>query len=85
MTEKPETLGEISHTNPYTGRVFCETQTYGRGTVVAADGGERDVTDGEPSLQDDGDTLADISHTSTDDDDVDATQRTFTRSGREQR
>ena len=36
---RPE-LGDISHTNPYTGTVFGDTQTYSRGRTVAADGGE---------------------------------------------
>lgn len=48
------TLGEMNHTNPYTGDVFGETQTYGRGRIVAADGGEADA---EP------DTIADVDHT----------------------
>ena len=36
---RPE-LGDVSHTNPYTGTVFGDTQTYNRGRTVAADGGE---------------------------------------------
>ena len=36
---RPE-LGDVSHTNPHTGQVFGDTQTYGRGRTVAADGGE---------------------------------------------
>ena len=36
---RPE-LGDVSHTNPYTKTVFGDTQTYGRGRTVAADGGE---------------------------------------------
>ena len=36
---RPE-LGDVSHTNPYTEQVFGDTQTYGRGRTVAADGGE---------------------------------------------
>jgi hypothetical protein len=43
MTEEndtPKTLGEMSHTNPFTGEVFGSTQTYDRGKTVAADGGE---------------------------------------------
>ena len=36
---RPE-LGDVSHTNPYTGTVFGDTQTYSRGRTVAADGGE---------------------------------------------
>ncbi|MFO7927011.1 MAG: hypothetical protein ACQET5_08790 [Halobacteriota archaeon] len=70
MTDDSHTLGEISHTNPYTGQVFGSTQTYGRGKVVAADGGEAEATDDE-------NTLADVSHTTTDD--TDGVQRTFDR------
>ena len=36
---RPE-LGDVSHTNPYTGTVFGDTQTYSRGRTIAADGGE---------------------------------------------
>ena len=39
-TEYRPTLQDLSHTNPYTGDVFGDTQTYGRGRAVAADGGE---------------------------------------------
>ena len=54
MTE----LGDIEHTNPYTGDSFGETQTYGRGQFVAADGGE------PTSERDDAEaSLGDISHT----------------------
>lgn len=55
-----ETLGEISHTNPYTGEVFGETQTYTRGAVLAADGGEADAIDTTTSAPE---TLGDVSHT----------------------
>ncbi|MEF8841928.1 MAG: hypothetical protein V5A62_09935 [Haloarculaceae archaeon] len=70
MTEEPvddateeyrPTLGETSHTNPYTDEVFGETQTYGRGRVVAADGGRE--ADGEPEAGPDGETLQDVDHT----------------------
>ena len=54
-TDGAETLGEMSHTNPYTGRVFGDTQTYSRGKTVAADGGTADAADAE--------TLADVRHT----------------------
>ena len=63
------TLAEIDHTNPYTGRAFGDTQAYGRGTVVAADGG----TEYAPEDQ----TLSDVSHTSSEE--VDGTQRSFDR------
>jgi hypothetical protein len=42
------TLGELSHTNPYTDDAFGETQTYGRGRVVAADGGRDPEREREP-------------------------------------
>ena len=51
-----ETLGEMSHTNLYTGRVFGETQAYARGKAVAADGGSVSASDGS-------ETLAAVSHT----------------------
>jgi hypothetical protein len=35
----PTTLGEMNHTNPFTGEVFGSTQTYDRGRTIAADGG----------------------------------------------
>jgi hypothetical protein len=54
MTEN--TLGEMSHTNPYTGQVFGDTQTYSRGRTIAADGGEADSA---PEAE----TLGDVSHT----------------------
>ena len=44
-----ETLREMSHTNPHTNRSFGETQTYGRGTVVAADGGRADAVPDDES------------------------------------
>ncbi|MFC7227419.1 hypothetical protein N0B31_08395 [Salinirubellus salinus] len=58
------TLGETSHTNPFTGEVFGSTQTYDRGKTVAADGGEADAVPEEPdSDDDDGEVLRDIDHT----------------------
>lgn len=77
MTDENETLRDISHTNPYTGAVFGETQAYSRGVTIAADGGEAggaetdEVEDGETE------TLADVEHTAPDD--AEGTQRTFTR------
>jgi hypothetical protein len=56
------TLGELSHTNPYTGDVFGDTQTYGRGRFVAADGGAD--PDREAGAESEGEeTLKDIDHT----------------------
>jgi hypothetical protein len=66
------TLAEMSHTNPYTGRVFGDTQTYSRGRTVAADGGEANVVSRPSSDESDGgeadsapeaETLEDVSHT----------------------
>ena len=45
---RPE-LGDVSHTNPYTGTVFGDTQTYSRGRTVAADGGEANSESQPPS------------------------------------
>ncbi len=59
MTDNSETLGEISHTNPYTGRAFGETQAYARGNTVAADGGSVAASDGRRPL-------AAVSHTPVD-------------------
>ncbi|MDR9381346.1 MAG: hypothetical protein RI560_06705 [Natronomonas sp.] len=70
MTDDSQTLEEISHTNPYTGQVFGETQTYGRGKVVAADGGKADSSD-------ESETLADVPHTTAEG--TDGVQRTFDR------
>lgn len=73
-----ETLGELSHTNPYTGETFGDTQTYTRGRLVATDGGDTAVagnSSSSPATTDvteadtvDSDatterTLGDISHT----------------------
>jgi hypothetical protein len=65
------TLGEMSHTNPYTDEVFGDTQTYGRGRFVAADGGadpEREPG-ADPEGRGDGRTLQDVDHTPPEDSD----------------
>ena len=59
MSNDSETLGEMSHTNPYTGRVFGETQAYTRGHELTADGGSVTASDGS-------ETLAAVSHGSDD-------------------
>jgi len=59
---RPE-LGDVSHTNPYTGQVFGDTQTYGRGRTVAADGGEANAAeadDGEREVNEE--TMEDVAH-----------------------
>jgi hypothetical protein len=71
-TETPEetraeyrpTLGELSHTNPYTGDVFGDTQTYRRGRFVAADGGADPDREPRVDAEDEaGETLKDVDHT----------------------
>jgi hypothetical protein len=85
MTEdaRPQTkptLGDITHTNPYTNRTFGDTQTYDRGRLVAADGGRAAPNGGEDRDADrrpDDETLEDVDHTP--DDDVDGAQGSFDR------
>ena len=96
MTQVPDTLGEVSHTNPYTGAVFGETQTYSRGRTVAADGGREANEDPDSGAETDGEarreaeaeteteteTLADVKHTGGGEGgNGDAPQRTFDRGG----
>ena len=81
MTDEQGTLGDVAHTNPYTGRVFGETQTYGRGKAIAADGGEADAAEDADSEESESETLADVPHTSSDDVETDGPQRTFDRGG----
>ena len=80
MTEKGEaerteehrsTLGEMSHTNPYTDEVFGDTQTFGRGRVVAADGGADPERERESETQstDEGTAMRDVDHTPPDESD----------------
>jgi hypothetical protein len=76
-TGKPEetraeyrpTLGELSHTNPYTGDVFGDTQTYGRGRFVAADGGADPEREAGVEAESDEETLKDVDHTPPDEGD----------------
>ena len=63
---RPE-LGDVSHTNPYTETVFGDTQTYGRGRAVAADGGEASgeatAAEADDSERDvDKETMEDVAH-----------------------
>ncbi|MFC5973326.1 hypothetical protein ACFPYI_18505 [Halomarina salina] len=76
--ERP-TLADCDHTNPFTGESFGDAMVYHRGPVVAADGGEAEVTeradaesaDAEQSTgtaegdtgPEDEETLGDIDHT----------------------
>ena len=61
--ENRPTLGEMSHTNPFTGEVFGDTQTYSRGTTIAADGGSDPEREAEVGTDEDGEVLRDIDHT----------------------
>jgi hypothetical protein len=63
MTRDKRTLCEMSHTNPYTGRVFGDTQTYSRGNTVAADGGEAGSVEEPDDAEDDPERLKDVDHT----------------------
>ena len=78
MTESEKTLGDISHTDPYTNRAFGETQTFGRGKTVAADGGEPEaVSEDEDRSEAENETLADVEHTVPEG--GEGAQRTFDR------
>lgn len=65
-TADRKTMGDVSHTNPYTGESFGNTVAYRRGSVVVVDGGEADAV----SVQNDesgktaakAETMGDISH-----------------------
>ncbi|PCR91530.1 hypothetical protein [Natrinema ejinorense] len=63
-----ETMGDVSHTNPYTGRTAG--QLFSRGPTVAADGGEPDPAAAEPDETDGADErtgrktkMRDVDHT----------------------
>ncbi|WP_254841365.1 hypothetical protein [Natronomonas marina] len=71
-TDYKPTLGAVSHTNPYTGEAFGDTQTYDRGRTVAADGGEANAesrtsseakaSDDEEGRNVDEETMEDVAH-----------------------
>jgi hypothetical protein len=83
MTEKGDpdrteehrpTLGETSHTNPYTDEAFGDTQTFGRGRFVAADGGadperERESEPEAGTQPTEGTAMRDVDHTPPDESD----------------
>ncbi|MGQ3719724.1 hypothetical protein [Natrialba aegyptia] len=65
-------MGEVSHTNPYTGETAG--RLFNRGPIVAADGGRPAATDPESrsrrsSTGDSTETMRDISHTPPNDSD----------------
>ena len=68
-------IGDIDHTNPHTDEPFVET--FRRGQVVAADGGERDAVDPEGVDPEDAEagTMEDVVHEAP----TDGANRTFER------
>ena len=70
--DAPTTLGELNHTNPFTGEAFGATQTYDRGHTVAADGGEAGRRPSSEGGSDDGEAGADASDDATADEEADA-------------
>jgi len=76
------TMGEFSHTNPYTGKSFGQDSAFARGPAVAADGG--DASDAaapagdEPAADTDEQTMRDVDHEHPDADAADA-NRVFER------
>jgi hypothetical protein len=54
-----QTLADVSHTNPHTGRTFGGNFTFARGGAVAADGGNPD----DVPEDDEEETLKDVEHT----------------------
>ena len=65
-------MEDVDHTNPYTDESFGQTQTFQRGTVIAADGGEADA---ESDAETDGETMEDVEHESP----SEGANRTFER------
>ena len=69
-TNSTQSLGDVSHTHPYTKRSFGANFTFARGGAVAADGGRPDVvpeedeaaTDDGSSGGDEPATLGDVAH-----------------------
>jgi hypothetical protein len=60
------TMDNVDHTNPHTGESFGQTQTFRRGAVVAADGGEPEPDETEPEAgprtDATGDAMRDVNH-----------------------
>jgi hypothetical protein len=73
-------MEDVDHTNPHTDESFGQTQTFRRGTVVAADGGRDDqsrpdggTADDDP--EEDDETMEDVEHESP----SEGANRTFER------
>jgi hypothetical protein len=72
------TMGEFTHSNPYTGEVFGEDMAFERGPDVAADGG-RAGAEGEAGADEaDEQTMSDVDHEHPHDD-ADEANRVFAR------
>jgi hypothetical protein len=61
-------MKNVDHTHPHTDEAFGQTQTFRRGVVIAADGGEADA-------ESESDTIGDVGHESP----TDGTKRAFER------
>ena len=69
------TMGEFSHSNPYTGETFGDEMVFERGPAVAADGGRAGAeADGDADEQ----TMKDVDHEHPHDD-ADEANRVFAR------
>ncbi|OIB56030.1 hypothetical protein [Natrialba sp. SSL1] len=72
-TNANQKMGEVSHTNPYTGETAGNL--FNRGPIVATDGGEPAATDPESrsrsrsQRKSDAETMRDVSHTPPNDSD----------------
>jgi hypothetical protein len=76
MTEDTnDTMADVDHTHPHTGRAFGEGQVFERGPVVAADGGDAGAVPDSDAT--DEETMADVDHEHPHD--GDARTRTFER------
>lgn len=66
QNEYTDAMGDVSHTNPYTGKTAG--QLFSRGPIVAADGGEpaatpSESTDEEETADGNEQTMKDVTHT----------------------
>jgi hypothetical protein len=68
------TMGEFSHSNPYTGETFGAELAFERGPAVAADGGRA----GAKEEQEEAQTMKDVDHEHPHDD-ADEANRVFAR------
>ena len=87
--DRPQTMKDVSHTNPYTGESAGHLFT--RGPILAADGGHEDVDADETATEtesndrteaEDSQTMKDVCHTPPHD--ATDANRVFERGGKEQ-